>query len=220
MRRLTLSDRMRLVGRVAEVFVFFGLILFAVVLGVSIFFGSTGWSTTEKLLLLIATVLVLILRETRLLYRRAEVACKTRDTDFPVFSRAELMSAQEAHECWARLVERDRHSLFSGLSDEGRRILAGETLNDEVLKNLELEYGDYQLKELKLPRSARRLLMEFQAEYWEEVTRRRLIRMVEANIAVSNGSRSAELREDPLHDLCREVPNVAERLREWKKGVV
>jgi hypothetical protein len=93
---------MRVIARKTADFVFIGLMLFAVWLGLFILAGSllrgiSEWNQTESLLLLNAAILALILRELWLRRRSTDLVFRARDTQFPVFSRAELMEAQEAH---------------------------------------------------------------------------------------------------------------------------
>jgi hypothetical protein len=93
------------------------------------------------------------------------------------------MNAHEVNECWARLARKNEYADLV-LNDEERKILGA--LDIESLKDFEIMNAP--LKKLKLPRTARRVLIRLRSDYWQEVTFQRVIRMVEANIAVANGA--------------------------------
>jgi hypothetical protein len=97
------------------------------------------------------------------------------------------------------------------LSAEDERVLG--KLDPELLN-----YGSFYSKgkPAELSRTARRLLLALEAEYWKERTHRVVDRMLEANIAVMNGSRIDEKSQDPLFEseLETPIPTVAQRLQE------
>ena len=139
------------------------------------------------------------------------------DSQFPVYSRAELMGLREQHEVWVRRINKHPFGFLPpmGPSEEDVKIFE-KLLEDwgEDERGILNSYGgspfpippgkwtvvfngwrDVHLKngvKVKLSDRGRRFVLSLQADYGEELIRFRLLYMVEANIAVANGTKRAD----------------------------
>jgi hypothetical protein len=122
---------------------------------------------TEILLLLIAVLLGFVIRQISQFHKAMAEVWNTRDSQFPVFPRSEIVAVQKKHAHWSNLESEIFLSGIVGeLTEEERKVL--QSLTPELLKDFEI-MNDYSLKgKIEMSARVRSFLTGLRAGYWKE----------------------------------------------------